>query len=143
LTLSYGAPDPTVVSFTPPTGPGFRVRGGDRAQDVVQQLERLSPVDLPDTLGDRARSPGPSRGIATYGHGFDAVVLVGVPNGTIPSGLARLPASTRPWGGEAIVIETSLVKAELVRSGGTSYLLAGAVSVDELDRLAADIVGRP
>jgi hypothetical protein len=141
LTISFGPPDVDRLTFTPPTGPGFRVRTGDRVLDIVQQVDRSSPVDLPDTLGGLERNPGTGRGIATYGRGFDAVTLVGVPTGTVPSGLSRLPASERPWGGEGIVVESSLVKAQLITAGPVSYLLAGTVDVAELDRLAAGLAG--
>jgi hypothetical protein len=141
LTISFGPPDVDRLTFTPPTGPGFRVRTGDRVLDIVQQIERSSPVDLPDTLGGLARNPGPSRGIATYGHGFDAVTLVGVPAASVPPGLSQLPASPRPWGSQAIVVETSLVKAQLLSTGSVSYLVAGTVDVAELDRLAGELAG--
>ena len=140
LTIAFGPPDPEALSFEPPTGSGYRVRGGERRADLVAQIQRNSPVELPDTLGGRARNPGPSRGVATYGRGFEAVTLLAVPRGFVPSELTRLPASSRPWGGEAIVVETSLVKAGLFGAGENSYLVAGAVQVDELDRLAGDVV---
>jgi hypothetical protein len=141
LTMSFGPPDAGRLSFSPPTGPGYRQRGGDRAADLVQQLERFSPVPLPGALADLPRSPGPARGIATYGSGFSAVTLAAVPAATVPRGLSALPASDRPWGGRAIVVETSLIKAELLEHDGVSYLVAGAVSVAELDRLGASLVG--
>lgn len=140
LTISFGPPDAGALAFEPPTGPGFRVRGGDRGTDLVAQIERTSPVELPATIGGRTRNPGPARGVATYGRGFEAVTLLAVPRGFVPSGLTRLPATARPWGGDAIVVETSLIKAELFGAGDNSYLVAGAVGVDELDRLAGDVV---
>ena len=38
------------------------------------------------------------------------------------------------------MIETSLIKAELFGAGENSYLVAGAVDVAELDRLAGELV---
>ena len=140
LTIAFGPPDPAVLTFEPPIGTGFRTRGGGRGQDLVAQIERSSPVELPDSLGGLARNPGPSRGVATYGRGFETVTLLGAPRGVVPPELTRRPVSRRPWGGDAILIETSLIKAELFGAGENSYLVAGAVDVAELDRLAGELV---
>ena len=85
LTIAFGPPDPAVLTFEPPTGPGFRTRGGGRGQSTSwPQIERSSPVELPDSLGGLARNPGPSRGVATYGRGFETVTLLGGPAVSCP-----------------------------------------------------------
>ena len=47
----------------------------------------------------------------------------------------------RPWGGEAQVIETSLVNTMAFSSKGTGYVVSGAVTVAELDRIGAALEG--
>ena len=49
------------------------------------------------------------------------------------------PPTRRPWGGEAGLLETPLLKTMVLEAGGQAYAVAGAVSVEELDRIAAAI----
>ncbi len=48
-----------------------------------------------------------------------------------------IPLVDRPWGGQARVVSTALVNAMAINVDGIGYVVAGAVTVDELDRLAA------
>jgi len=76
--------------------------------------------------------------VATYGSGFDVIGVVAVPgfaiNQAIPS---TIPLVDRPWGGKARIVSTSLVNAMAFEVDGFAYVLAGPVTVDELDRVAA------
>ena len=57
-------------------------------------------------------------------------------------GIYALPTTERPWGGQAIVIETSLFNVEIVSLGALDIVLAGTVTVAELDRIAGEVVAR-
>jgi hypothetical protein len=90
---------------------------------------------LPDRLGGLARRNPSDQGVATYGSALEQVTVVAAPSGSLGRRIARLPRSTRPWGGEAVLVGTSLVNAQLVTVGGLDIIVAGTVTVAELDRL--------
>jgi hypothetical protein len=54
-------------------------------------------------------------------------------------GIYALPMTDRPWGGQAIVLETSLFNAQIISLGILDVVLAGTVSVAELDRIAGQL----
>ncbi len=137
LDVSLSMPDRDLVTFVRPRGARNR-RGGNNT-DLLQQLQAFTAsIDLPDTLAGLARGDGQSGGVATYGDGFDIVTVVAIPsyllNQAIPSTFAL---TDRPWGGPARVVETQLVNAMALSSGRLGYVLTGAVTLDELDRVAA------
>jgi hypothetical protein len=136
LDVSLSAPRADLVTFVRPRG--VRNRRGDNT-DLLQQLQAVTAsTALPDTLAGLSRGPGQSGGVATYGDGFDIVTIVAVPsyllNQAVP---ATFALTNRPWGGQARVVETQLVNAMALSSGRLGYVLSGAVTVDELDRVAA------
>ena len=108
--------------------------------DLLQQL----PVGHRGDPAARHAGRAPQRhrarraGVATYGDGFDVVAVVAVPSFLLDEAIPSTFVQTdRPWGGQARVVETPLVNAMALSSGGLGYVLAGAVTVQELDRVAA------
>ena len=108
--------------------------------DPIETAAGLSFVDLPDSLGGLPRRNDPAAGLATYGNGLTTVSLLVVPQGALGRRITRLPRAERPWGGEAALIETSLVNIEIVQVAGLEVVLAGTVTVAELDRIAGEFV---
>ena len=134
-------PAADVISFDP-TQVDEPVREADTL-DVVESLSQLTGVPLPDELAGLPRRNPDAAGLATYGDGLSVVTLVVAPQGSLGRsgrGVYALPATDRPWGGEAIVLETSLLNAEIVSFGLFDVVLAGTVTVAELDRIAGEIV---
>ncbi len=136
--LVIGRVDAGPLAWRPAAG--VRVRTSARFDPIAAAL--LLPVPLPDML-DEAERAGPATGAAgLYGAGFDAVVAIGVDRRFVPRGFdAALPASDRPWGGRARVLDLGMVTLMAIDVGPRTYVLAGAVPVEELDRRAATIVG--
>ncbi len=133
LEVSLSAPDADTVRLDPPAGVRQRSEGAD---DPVAEIGRRSQLRLPRQVAGLPRTSTQTTGAALYGHGFTQVLVVALP-GTFGRGL--LPATDRPWGGPARVLTTPLVNAMGFTAGGTTYVVAGAVTVEELDRIAAAI----
>jgi hypothetical protein len=108
--------------------------------DPIETAAGLSFVELPGSLGGLPRRNDPDAGLATYGDGLTTVSLLVVPQGALGRRISRLPRAERPWGGEAALIETSLVNIEIVQVAGFEVVLAGTVTVAELDRIAGELV---
>lgn len=107
--------------------------------DPIEVLTGISFASFPDQLGGLRRRNPPDQGVATYGDGLVQVTVVAAPTGSLGRRITRLPRSTRPWGGEAVLVSTSLINAELVSAGGLDLVVAGTVTVDELDRLVGEL----
>jgi hypothetical protein len=138
LDVSLSRPADHMVMFVRPAG----VRNRRNANtDLLLQLRSItSSVQLPASLAGLARAPGQTGGIATYGDGFGVVTVVAVPSFLISDAIPpTFPLTDRPWGGQARVVETQLVNAMAMSSGSLGYVLTGAVTVPELDRVAAVI----
>lgn len=134
-------PSAAVISFDP-TQIDEPVRQADTL-DVVESLSSLGDIPLPDELAGLPRRNPDDGGLATYGDGLSVVTLVVAPQGSLGRsgrGVYALPSTTRPWGGDAIVLETSLLNAQIVPFGLFDVVIAGTVTVAELDRIAAEIV---
>jgi hypothetical protein len=132
--VSLTAPSRELVTFTRPAG----VRQGRPAPDVVRQVASSSPVKLPPVLAGLARGAGQAGAVATYGDGFDVVTVLGLPAYAVDEAVPdTVPLVDRPWGGQARVMSTSLLNTMAVSVNGTAYVLSGAVTLDELDRIAA------
>jgi len=127
-----------VLSFDPDeTGVPYR---RSTTMDAIEVLASIG-FRMPDTLGGLNRRAGSSSGVQTYGSGLSIVSAFSVPRGVLGRRLTELPSSTRPWGGEAIVIELDLVNVEIVEAAGFSYVLAGTVPVAVLDTMAGELTG--
>jgi hypothetical protein len=139
LEYSGTAPPVEAVTFKPPDG--TRVDRDDDLVDVVQIVERRFPFPLPPTIaGLPRRTPAP-HAVASYGTGFSIVDIAVVPaaflDRSLPSTFA--PPTRRPWGGDARVVETPLVNALTLTVGSLAYVLAGPVTIGELDRVASTL----
>jgi hypothetical protein len=139
LDVSLSPPDHQLVAFVRPRG--ARNRRGNSNADLLQQLQTFTAsTELPDTLAGLPRGPGPAGPVATYGDGFGVVTVVAVPSYLLNQAIPTTFALTdRPWGGQARVVETQLVNAMAVSAGNLGYVLTGAVTLGELDRVAAVI----
>jgi len=138
LDLSFDTPAASVLSFDPDeTGVPYR---RSTTMDAIEVLASIG-FRMPDTLGGLNRRAGSSSGVQTYGSGLSIVSAFSVPRGVLGRRLTELPSSTRPWGGEAIVIELDLVNVEIVEAAGFSYVLAGTVPVAVLDTMAGELTG--
>jgi hypothetical protein len=138
LDVSLSPPDRSLVTFVRPRGARNRRNPNT---DLLQQLQAVtSATQLPGSLAGLTRAPGQTGGVATYGDGFGVVTVLAVPsfllNEAVPANFAL---TDRPWGGQARVVETQLVNAMAMSSGGRGYVLSGAVTLQELDRVAAVI----
>jgi hypothetical protein len=132
--LSLKTPSRELVTFTRPAG----VRQGRAAPDLVRQVASSSPVKLPPELAGLTRGLDQSGAVATYGDGFAVVTVLGLPAFAVDEAVPdTIPLVDRPWGGQARVMSTSLLNTMAVSVNGTAYVLSGAVTLDELDRIAA------
>ncbi|MGD9998596.1 MAG: outer membrane lipoprotein carrier protein LolA [Ilumatobacteraceae bacterium] len=141
--VSFGSPDPDVVQFDPDEA-AAPMRQSPTV-DVIEALGQAPFLPLPDELAGLPRRGEDTGALATYGTGLSVVTLAVVPQGALGRsgrGVYALPSSDRAWGGQAIVVETELFNAELVRLGAIDVVLAGTVSVAELDRIAGEVVAR-
>jgi hypothetical protein len=140
LDLSFGTPSRTTVTFTLPRTARRRGAFGGFGADPVQALLRFSTYQLPSEIAGLARgTPGPSAA-GTYGSGFDIVGVLAVEpfllDRVVPDAIAT---TKRPWGGDAQVVSTPLVSVMAFTARNVGYVVGGAVSVAELDRVAAAI----
>jgi hypothetical protein len=132
--ISFATPSRELVTFTRPAG----VRQGRATPDLVRQVASSSPVKLPPELAGLTRGPGQSGAVATYGDGFDVVSVLGLPAFAVDEAVPdTIPLVDRPWGGQARVMSTSLLNTMALSVNDTAYVLSGAVTLDELDRIAA------
>ena len=134
LDLSFERPELVRVAFgPPPTAEVQRVE----APDVAARLDRFAPFLLPETLAGQARTSDPL-GVGTYGAGLSTFAVLPLSRGLARNVLRRLDAVE----GRAAVA-TPLVNALVLRRDGRSYLLAGTVPAEVLDRAAASLVAEP
>ena len=131
----YATPDGDVVTFDP-----NEIDEPVREAVVVDAVESASAtafaLPFPDVLAGLPRRSAPQAALATYGEGLTVVNVLVVPQGGLGRRIAALPRVERPWGGEAALVETSLVNVQIARVGGFDVVLAGTVDVAELDRIA-------
>jgi hypothetical protein len=149
LQVSLGPPVDATLRFVAPPDADHQIGGLPSITDLA---ERLPPGQLPGRLGDLVREDDMRRygewgasAVATYGKGY--VLVAVMPVGTVD---ARLlldryasplhPVRHRPYGDE-IALRTPLLSALLFSGPDGGYALAGTVSADELDRVAAMLTG--
>jgi hypothetical protein len=136
--LTFRTPSTDVMQFDPdPTGEPVATRAG---VDPVETAASQRFFRLPDELAGLPRRNDPEAGLATYGSGLAVVDLLALPQGNLGRSISRLPRTERPWGGEAIVVSTSLVNVQVVTVGGFDVVLSGTVPMAELDRIAGIVV---
>jgi hypothetical protein len=137
LDVSLARPDPSSVTFSPAAGVSIQ---RPRRPDPLQQALRRAPVPLPDQIAGLPRLTPPGAGVAVYGRGFVVVVAAAVPPDLLNSVLPRLvETSKRPWGAEVKLIQTPMVNLMAGTLADVGYLLAGPVTVAELDRIVSSV----
>jgi outer membrane lipoprotein-sorting protein len=105
--VDFGAIDPSMFAFTPP--PGATVKQAD-----------LAPASGNDTFDGSVQHASGAAQPRLLGNGFGTVVAV--------------PVSNPPQELDSILpFEGPLGSAELVHAGGTTWLLAGAVGLQDLN----------
>jgi len=139
LELEAKTPSDDVLSFDPSEADDVEIEQRDTL-DPVEQLVDAAFIPLPDELTGLPLRHAVSPAVKSYGSGLTVVTLVAAPRSALGRRLAFLPQSERPWGGSVILLEASLVNAEVIEIGGLSYILIGTVTVGELDRIAAELV---
>ena len=140
--LDFSATPPTAAEVTYQRGPNIRTRRP--TEDLVQQVLRFSLIPLPAEIGGLPRRSESVGSVGSYGTGYDVVALLALPAGLLERAIpSTIVATDRPWGGQARVVETALVNVMGFTAGAASYVLAGPVTVAELDRLAAVLAGAP
>jgi hypothetical protein len=135
--ISFDRPSDDVMQFDP-SEVDEPVRQSTTV-DAIEALGQTTFLPLPQQLAGLPRRGSSTGGLATYGDALSVVTLVVAPQGSLGRpgrGIYALPATDRPWGGQAIVIETALFNAEIVTLGVIDVILAGTVTVAELDRIA-------
>ncbi len=138
LDVSLAPVSTAAVTFAP--GPGVERRR--RQDDFVQGALRFPTDALPTEIGGLRRGPASAGSVATYGEGFGLVAVLALPAGLLERAIpSTIASSERPWGGIGRVVRTPLVNVMGITAGPTSYVIAGPVSVAELDRLAAVLAG--
>ena len=105
--VDFGPIDPSMFTFAPPPGA------------TVKQADLAAPTEA-GTSGGRVEHPSGVDQPCLLGNGFGTVVAV--------------PVSNPPQELDSILpFEGPLGSAEFVRAGGTSWLLAGAVGLQDLN----------
>ncbi len=138
--LQFGRPSAAVMQFDP-TEVDEPVRQAETA-DAIEALSQNTLLPLPDQLAGLPRRGQATGGLATYGSGLSVVTVLAAPRGSLSRpgrGIYALPQTDRPWGGQAIVLETSLFNAQIISLGIFDIVLAGTVTVPELDRIAGQL----
>ena len=139
LQFSLQAPSVDRVTFTPPLS-GKVDLNSDDGLDAAQRIERFSRRVLPDSIAGLGRRTQRRTAAATYGTGFEVVDVFAATRNVDALLPATVPTSTRPWGGTARVIEGDLINAMVVNSATGAYVVAGAVPLPSLDRVAEVLV---
>lgn len=135
LDLSVGHPDEDRLEFTPPDSADVVTA---EAPDVVAEIDQRIPYLLPAQLTGLARQDPAglgSGGVAVYGVGTAAYVVVPLPNDVARRVLRAVPDDG--------VLPTSLVNALVGRAGGATYVLVGTVPVTTLQRALAELQADP
>ncbi len=136
------------VSLTRPAG-DIIAFDAEAAGQPVREADSLDPVEASSQLGFALPFPDeiaglPLRGtpvgsLASYGDGLAVVDVLVVTSGGLGRRITALPRDERSWGGRAAVVETSLVNALITSVDGFDVVVAGTVTVAELDRIAAAV----
>jgi hypothetical protein len=138
--LTFVQPPLDVMQFDP-------VAAGQpvRTSATVDPVESVSTTgfglpELPADLAGLPRRNDPNASVATYGSGMSVVNMFALQRGNLGRRINELPRTERPWGGEAIVVSTSLINVQIVTIESLDVVLSGTVDVSELDRIAGVLV---
>jgi MucB/RseB N-terminal domain len=138
LDLDLTRPPVDRTTFTPPGGASVTV---EQAPDLAARIDQLAPYLLPQTLAglrrtDRVDALRESSGVATYGSGFGTFALVPLPRDAGRTLLNRLSSTDGR-------IVTPLVNGLVARGDRRTYLLAGTVPADVLERALTELLRDP
>lgn len=143
LDFSAGAPDPATTAFQPPPGDELSV---ERSGDLATGVDRFAPYLPPDELVGyplRRRVDGLGA-IGTYGRGVTVLLALPLPGrvaGPLGEQLATTPGVTETAAGPQLSVgPLSLLLTDV---GERTWMLAGTVTVDTLQRAAAALVASP
>jgi hypothetical protein len=148
LDLRREPPDASTITPVRPPSAGFTAVG---AGDLAAAMSRFAPYYLPDRLAGRARVPVPDgfRGVAGYGSGLSAFVVLPLPgrlgrrslNSAREAGATPLAFAS----GEGMLVQTPVLTALVVRSSvdRRTFLLAGPVTADVLRGAATELLAAP
>jgi hypothetical protein len=142
---------PAAGVLTPPYPPqaGFT---RTRAPDVAARINGVASVPLPATLAGKSRSSFTGLvGVGGYGAGLATFLVVPLPGrlggrtirAVRDAGALAVKLPVEVVGGEAYEVRASLLTTVVVRTSNRTYLLAGFVSTDLLERAAAELLVRP
>jgi len=143
LDVSLTAPAPAVLA-PPPERPGMSIVDTDPS-NIVEALQTLTFLTLPERLAGQPRAAANLTGVATYGTGLARFVVVPVPRRT---GFDAMRRATRGGGlpltfpaGEGVLISTPLlsVLAMDAHPARETYLLAGLVDPKLLKQAGAEL----
>jgi len=145
LELSRQPPAPEQVRYRPaPDVPLDYVQ----APDIAALVGTFSSLVLPSNAAGTARRGSVGEAGGTYGEGYSAVAALVLPGRLlrrVRRGLAEaLPPEVRPYG-EVTVLRAPLLSGLLVvppGEPGYGFILSGAVSTEELERVAAGLVSQ-
>lgn len=133
--LSLTTPADDVIPFDAEAS-GQPVREADSLDPVEAAGQFGVPLPFPDEIGGLPMRGEPVGSLASYGSGLAVVDVLVVTAGGLGRRINALPRDQRSWGGRAAVVETSLVNALITNVDGFDVVVAGTVTVAELDRIA-------
>lgn len=136
--FSLASPDPDVIAFDA-ASTGQPVREATTLDPVEASSQSGFALPFPRELAGFPMRTDPTGTLASYGSGLSVVDVLVVTSGGLGRRINALPRTERSWGGRAALIETSLVNAMITDVQGFDVVIAGTVTVAELDRVAAEV----
>ena len=143
LEVHFAAPDAAVLE-PPAPRPGIGYTATE-APDVLSFINRRRPVSLPAELGGLARRDAVAAlsAAGVYGTGLSSVVVAALPGRFGSQAYDQIERYgqkvTVPAGSEATVIATGLLSVLVVRADGRTYLVAGLVGPELMQRVAGGL----
>lgn len=138
--LELATPNPATTRFVPAEGVAVAY---EESVDVAAAANAFAPVDLPATLGGLATRSGTDPGaVGVYGRGVTALIVVPL-RGQVAGPLrARLrdSAAVEETGSGTTLSVGPVGLLVTPRGRGGSYLLAGTVTPEALQRAASELL---